>query len=86
MLVKTTRYFEWRVLQNPERPGITAELCERVIDEAEHVEEQPDGRLRFWGFVLERGLYLRVVTSGDREILLNAFFDGNFTRKQRRSR
>ena len=65
--------------------SITVEMCERVVKEAEHTEEQPDGRLRFWGYVPERRLYLRVVTSGDREVLLNAFFDGNFTRKQRRS-
>jgi hypothetical protein len=61
-------------------------MCEWVINEAESVEEQPDGRLRFWGFVPERGLYLRVIASGDREVLLNAFFDSNFTRKQRRRR
>lgn len=82
---QTTRYFERKVLENPERPGITVELCERVVGETEHAEEQPDGRLRFWGYVPERRLYLRVIASGDREVLLNAFFDGNFTRKQRRS-
>jgi hypothetical protein len=65
--VRTTRYFEQKVLQNPERPGITVEVCERVINEADHVEEQADGRLRFRGFVPERRLYLRVITSGDRE-------------------
>ncbi len=83
--MRTAWYFERRVLEHPERPGITVELCERVVKEAEHTEEQLDGRLRFWGYVPERRLYLRVVTSGDREVLLNAFFDGNFTRKQRRS-
>lgn len=84
--VKTTGYFEGKVLENPERRGITVELCERIVSEAKHVEEQRDGRFRFWGYVPERQLYLRVITSGDREVLINAFFDGNFTRKQRRNR
>lgn len=47
--MRTTSYFERRVLENPERPDITVELCERVVKEAEHTEEQPDGRLHFWG-------------------------------------
>ncbi len=83
--MRTASYFERKVLENPERPGITVELCERVVKEAEHTEEQPDGRLRFWGYVPERRLYLRVVTSGNQEVLPNAFFDGNFTWKQKRS-
>ena len=84
--VKTTLYFEGKVLENPERRGITVELCERIVSEAEHAEEQRDGRFRFWGYVPERQMYLRVIASGDREVLINAFFDSNFTRKQRRSR
>jgi len=72
-VVKTTGYFERKVLENPDRRGITVELCEGVVSEAEHVEEQPDDRFRFWGYVPERRLYLRVITSGDREVLINAF-------------
>ena len=83
--MRATSYFERKVLENPDRRSITVELCERVVGEAEHVEKQADGRLRFWGYVPERQLYLRVITSGDREVLINAFFDSNFTREQRRS-
>jgi hypothetical protein len=42
------------------------------------------GRFCFWGRPPGRRTYLRVVVTGDRRALHNAFFDENFTRKQRR--
>lgn len=48
-IVRTTRYFEQNVLENPRRWDITREMCERIVREAEHAEEQENGLLRFWG-------------------------------------
>lgn len=81
--MEPTEYFKRR-LKEPDREGITAELCEEVVREAEYTEVQEDGRVRFWGYVPERRLWLRVVTLHDRERLFNAFWDENFTRKRRR--
>ena len=43
-----------------------------------------NGLVRFWGYVPELEYYARVVTTGDREWLINAFKDRNYTRKARR--
>ncbi len=84
--VEVTSYFERNVLDNPDRLGITKEMCEAVVDAPEHSERQPDGRLRFWGRPEGRETYLLVVVTSDGTALHNAFFDSNFTRKQRRQR
>jgi hypothetical protein len=76
--------FQAKVLENPERPGITREMCEGVVETAEHVVRQPNGRFAFWGRPEGRDLYLRVIVTGDRRALHNAFFDSGFTRTQRR--
>jgi hypothetical protein len=83
--MKATNYF-WNRLQRPDRSGITPKLCEEIVKRAEHVERQPDGRWRFWGYVSERGLYLRVVTLYDEETMHNPMWDENFTRRRRRER
>ncbi len=82
--MRTTRYFEQNVLENPRRWDITREMCERVVREAEHAEEQENGLLRFWGYAPELGYYIRVITRQDREHLVNAFKDRNYTRRARR--
>jgi len=51
--VKTTRYFEEQVLRK--RPYIRREWCERTVANPLKREEQPDGRIRFWGVVPELG-------------------------------
>ena len=76
-MFKYSSYFEKDVLAK--RPYIEKEWCERVVSSSEHVEEQPDGRFRFWGRIAEYGnKYLRVVTLSDQKTILNAFFDRNF--------
>lgn len=72
------------MLGSPERSDITVEMCERVVREAEYVEERENGLLRFWGYVPELEYYLRVIVRSDREILVNAFKDRNYTRRARR--
>lgn len=42
--VEVTPYFERNVLGNPDRPGITKEMCEEVVASPEHSETQEDGR------------------------------------------
>jgi hypothetical protein len=41
-------------------------------------EQQPDGRVRYWGFVPRHGRWLRVVTLEDGQTVLNAFWDRRF--------
>ena len=75
--MKTTRYFEEQVLRK--RPYIRREWCERIVANPLKREEQPDGRIRFWGVVAELGgRVLRVVTLPDGATVHNAFPDRNF--------
>jgi len=74
--VKVTRYFLEQVLRK--RPYIRPEWCERVIQQPLKKEVQPDGRIRYWGYIPELGRYLRVVTLADGETVRNAFPDRNF--------
>ena len=74
--MRTTRYFEEQVLRK--RPYIRREWCEHALHEPLRREVQPDGRVRHWFFVAERGQYLRVVTLEDSMTVHNAFFDRNF--------
>jgi hypothetical protein len=46
--VEQTEYFRRR-LEELDRKGISFELCEKVVREAEYIEVQEDGRVRFWG-------------------------------------
>ena len=51
-----------------------------------HREEQPDGRVRFWGEITRPGedapRILRVVTLADEETIHNAFFDRRFKKEE----
>ena len=76
-MFKYTGYFEKDVLTK--RPYLKKEWCERVVVSRDYIEEQPDGRFRFWGQIPEyENKYLRVVTLPDQKTILNAFFDRNF--------
>src|SRR5215211_7073014 len=79
-----TPYFERNVLDNPDRSGITKVMCEEVVANPEYSETQADGRTIYWQRPGSRDLYLRVVVTADGTALHNAFFDSNYTRKQRR--
>jgi hypothetical protein len=58
------------------RTYLTKEECIRVVENPLRVEQQADGRVRFWAASQER--YLRVVTLPDRVTIHNAFFDRRF--------
>lgn len=82
MVLKTTRYFEEQVLRK--RPYIRREWCARIVAEPVRREVQPDGRVRYWGFVAELGeRALRVVTLEDGETVHNAFPDRDFGKDKR---
>ena len=67
-------FFEQPILNSPyEYPDRHWEL---------DAERQPDGRIRFWGEIVQPGertlRFLRVVTLDDGEAIHNAFFDRRF--------
>jgi hypothetical protein len=78
--MRTARYFLEQVLRK--RPYIVADWCEAVVRAPLHRQTQPDGRIRFWGAVIDprdgKTRYLRVVTLDDAETIDNAFFDRDF--------
>jgi hypothetical protein len=80
--MKTTRYFDEQVLRK--RPNIRREWCAAVIASPVMREIQPDGRVRYWGYIEELGgRALRVVTLADGETVHNAFVDRDFGRSVR---
>lgn len=86
--MKTTRYFETRVL--PTRPYLRREWCERVHRNPEDSRVQENGRISFWAFVPEfaeageqfggKGRYLRVITEADGETIHNAYPDRDYAK------
>ena len=78
--MKTTRYFDEEV--SLKRPYINPAWCLQVISEPLRKQEQPDGRIRFWGEIIPPGesylRFLRVITLADGETIHNAFFDRRF--------
>lgn len=60
-------------------PYLRRQWCVDVVMAPIRTERQPDGRIRFWGFILELpGYYLRVVTLEDGTTIHNAFLDRRF--------
>lgn len=74
--MKTSRHFEHDVLV--QRPYLSREMCEAIVDNPIHREHQENGRIKFWGFVEKLGKYVRVVVLEDGETLHTAFPDRNF--------
>ncbi|MCY4580193.1 MAG: hypothetical protein OXD31_14250 [Chloroflexi bacterium] len=74
--MKTTWYFDNRVL--PRRPELRMEWIQAVLDNPVQVQIEDNGRVRRWGFIEERGRYLRVITEPDGETVHNAFLDRRF--------
>jgi hypothetical protein len=78
--MKTTRYFEEQVLRK--RPYVDLNQCANVIARPLRRIVQGDGRIRYWGRVVDardgKIRALRVVTLDDGETIHNAFFDRDF--------
>ena len=72
-----TPYFENEVLRK--RSYLKKEWCLRIIEQPLKIEEQENGRVRFWGAIneLDRRV-LRVVTLSDRKTIHNAFLDRGY--------
>ena len=78
--MKTTRYFDEQVIRK--RPYIDLAWIAPILAAPIRRDTQPDGRLRFWGAVVDlrdgKTRFLRVVTLGDGATVHNAFFDRDF--------
>jgi hypothetical protein len=74
--MKATSYFITNVMLR--RPYLKEEWIEDVLKSPLRIQEQPNGRIRYWGFISEESKYLRVVTEADSETVHNAFFDRRF--------
>lgn len=78
--MKTTRYFAEQVLRK--RPYISVEQCASVLDTSLRRVIQSDGRIRWWGRVVDVrdgvSRVLRVITLDDGETIHNAFFDRGY--------
>jgi hypothetical protein len=62
----------------PGRRNIDPADILRAIAAPYRRRRQPDGRIRRWLWVSERGHWLRVITEADGETVHNAFWDGDF--------
>ena len=82
--MRTTDSFRRSVMEDPDRADITVEMCERVVSAAKYTNQQENGLWQVWGYVSELDRYIRVITGADREDLINAFKDRNFTRRRKR--
>ena len=49
-----------------------------MVEHAEHMEMQQDGRIRKWAWIPEVRKYLRVILLEDGETVHNAFFDRSY--------
>ncbi|MGP0061383.1 MAG: hypothetical protein ACLPID_19090 [Beijerinckiaceae bacterium] len=78
--MQATRYFEEQVLRK--RAYIEREMCSSVVAAPLRRVVQADGRIRYWGNVIDRRdgklRILRVITLEDGETIHNAFFDRDF--------
>ena len=69
--METTEYFEQKAKFN--HPEISEEWVTRVISDPFHTEIQPDGRIRYYGYIEEAGKWARVILEDGK--LFNRFFD-----------
>lgn len=61
-------------------------MCERVVNESIESEIQKNGRIAYWGYVVEEK-YLKVVVESNGEEIVRAHFDRGFKKRvERRDR
>ena len=56
-------------------------MCEKAVNEAVEREEQRNGRIAYWGYVIEEDKYLKVVVEPDGEEVVTAHFDRGFKKR-----
>lgn len=59
-------------------------MCEKVVNELVDHEEQKNGRIAYWGYVVEEDKYLKVVVEPDGEEIVTAHFDRGFKNQAER--
>lgn len=69
--METTEYYETVIRRN--HPEIKDEWVERVLDNPYHTEVQPNGRIRYYGYIDEAEKWLRVILDDGK--VHNRFFD-----------
>ncbi|MBW4693701.1 MAG: hypothetical protein KME27_18305 [Lyngbya sp. HA4199-MV5] len=80
--MKTTDYFEQKLL---ERPEIQRQWCQRVVASPLKRVVQQNGRISYWAIVSEASdRVLRVILLEDDETFHNAYFDRNFRSRLQR--
>ena len=82
--MKTTTYFETAVAKNHPESVTYRSYVAKVLTECHSIFTEPTGNTRRFILIPERNLYLRVVVLPDGETVNNAFFDSDYTRKQRK--
>jgi hypothetical protein len=66
------------VMTRPDRRDIDMADVARALQQPARTQHQPDGRIRYWYWVVEHKRWLRVVTEPDGETVHNAFWDRNY--------
>ena len=75
--METTWYYENIVRRK--HSEIRDEWVERVLDNPYHTEVQPNGRIRYYGYIDEAEKWLRVIVDDGK--LLNRFFDHHASKR-----
>ncbi len=75
--METTRYYDQEARRK--HPDVRDDWVERVLANPYHTETQPDGRIRYYGFIDEEEKWLRVIVEDGK--LFNRFFDRNKLRE-----
>lgn len=73
-----TRYFALVVMAKPGRRSIDPLDVLAVLTAPIKRQREPNGRVRYWGWVPRLQSYVRVVTLDDGETVHNAFLDRDF--------
>lgn len=74
--MSVAEYYE-RAKRN--HPKVSEEWIDRVVENPHHTEIQPDGRIRYYGYIEEASKWLRVIVEDDE--VLNRFFDRGALRR-----
>ena len=77
--MKTTTHFERTIAER----GIEREWCERVVASPIFKDTMASGRIRYYGYIEERGKDLRVVLLADGATYHTAFFDSGFRKRKK---
>ena len=69
--IETSEYYEREAKHK--HPEIRDEWVARVLANPYHTETQPDGRIRYYGYITEVDRWVRVIVEDG--VLINRFFD-----------